>query len=250
MTTIKNISGRILAFWGAIVFTITLLIVVIPIWLTNYVREPGGTEIFRRISKAWMEFFLFTIGCRIIVKGKSHFAKGQNYIVVSNHNSYMDIPVTTPQIPGPNKTIAKAELAKIPLFGLIYSRGSVLVDRKSERSRKESFGKMKAVLEQGLHMCIYPEGTRNKTIEPLKSFHDGAFKLAIDTGKPIIPTLLFNTKKVLPGSSKSFYLWPASLRMDFLAPVPVQPGDTVANLKEKVFKIMYDYYKSNAANYS
>jgi 1-acyl-sn-glycerol-3-phosphate acyltransferase len=190
------------------------------------------------------------IGCRIIVKGKEHFAKGQNYIVVSNHNSYMDIPVTTPQIPGPNKTIAKAELAKIPLFGLIYSRGSVLVDRKSERSRKESFGKMKAVLEQGLHMCIYPEVTRNKTNEPLKSFHDGAFKLAIDTGKPIIPTLLFNTKKVLPGSSKPFYLWPATMHMDFLPPVVVQPGDTVTILKEKVFIIMYDYCKLNAANYS
>jgi 1-acyl-sn-glycerol-3-phosphate acyltransferase len=250
MVVIKNILGRIWAFWGAIIFTITLLIAVIPIWLTNYIKEPGGTEIFRRISKAWMGLFLFMIGCRIIVKGKEHFAKGQNYIVVSNHNSYMDIPVTTPQIPGPNKTIAKAELAKIPLFGLIYSRGSVLVDRKSERSRKESFGKMKAVLEQGLHMCIYPEGTRNKTNEPLKSFHDGAFKLAIDTGKPIIPTLLFNTKKVLPGSSKPFYLWPATMHMDFLPPVVVQPGDTVTILKEKVFIIMYDYCKLNAANYS
>lgn len=250
MTVIKNISGRIWAFWGAIVFSVTLLIAVIPIWLTNYVKEPAGTEIFRRISKAWMGFFLFMIGCRIIVKGKEHFAKGQNYIVVSNHNSYMDIPVTTPQIPGPNKTIAKAELAKIPLFGLIYSRGSVLVDRKNERSRKESYGKMKAVLEQGLHMCIYPEGTRNKTNEPLKSFHDGAFKLAIDTGKPIIPALLFNTKKVLPGSSKPFYLWPATMHMDFLTPVAVQPGDTVTGLKERVFTIMYDYCRLNAANYS
>ena len=162
----------------------------------------------------------------------------------------MDIPITTPQIPGPNKTIAKAELAKIPLFGLIYSRGSVLVDRKSDRSRKESYSKMKAVLEQGLHMCIYPEGTRNKTNDPLKSFHDGAFKLAADTGKSIIPALLFNTGKVMPGSSKPFYLWPATIRMDFLEPVAVNPGDTAADLKEKVFKIMYDYYKTNAANYS
>ncbi len=250
MVVIKNILGRILAFWGAIVFTITLLIAVIPIWLTNYIKEPVGTEIFRRISKVWMEFFLITIGCRIIVKGKKYFGKGQNYIVVSNHNSYMDVPVTTPQIPGPNKTIAKAELAKIPLFGLIYSRGSVLVDRKNERSRKESFGKMKDVLEQGLHMCIYPEGTRNKTNEPLKSFHDGAFKLALDTGKPIIPALLFNTKRVLPGSSKPFYLWPATIHMDFLPPVVIQPGDTVATLKEKIFNIMYDYYKVHAANYS
>ena len=113
-----------------------------------------------------------------MVHGKENFKRGENYIVASNHNSYMDVPLTTPFIPGPNKTIAKSELAKVPLFGLIYQRGSILVDRKSEKSRRESYVKMKEVLDQGLHMCIYPEGTRNTTGEPLKSFHDGAFKLA------------------------------------------------------------------------
>lgn len=250
MTIIKNILGRVWAFWGAIVFISTLLIMVIPIWLTNFIKDPLGTEIFRRISKPWMEFFLIMIGCRIVVKGKEYFQKGQNYIVISNHNSYIDIPLTTPQIPGPNKTIAKAELAKIPLFGLVYSRGSVLVDRKSDRSRKESLNKMKAVLNLGLHMCIYPEGTRNKTNEPLKSFHDGAFKLAIDTGKSIIPVLIFNTRKILPGKSKPFFLRPATIYMHFLEPVPVHPDDTVAGLKDKLFQIMYSYYKQNAPNYS
>lgn len=238
---IKNILGRIWAAWGAIVFIPTLLIVVIPIWLTNYIKEPQGTEIFRRISKVWMQVFLTLIGCRLIIRGKENFAKGQNYIVTCNHNSFMDVPVTTPFIPGPNKTIAKSEIAKVPVFGTVYKRGSILVDRNSERSRKESFSKMKAVLNADLHMCIYPEGTRNRTDKPLKSFHDGAFKLAIDTGKPIMPTLLFNTKKVLPGSSKPFYLWPAKLEMHFLPPVNVQPDDTVASLKERVFSIMYNF---------
>lgn len=242
---IKNILGRVIAFWGAIVFIITLLLVVIPIWLTNYIEEPRGTEIFRRISKAWMSFFIFLIGCRLVVRGKEHFRNGENYIVASNHNSYMDVPLTTPFIPGPNKTIAKAELAKIPLFGLIYQRGSILVDRKSERSRRESYTRMKEVLSQGLHICIYPEGTRNTTSEPLKSFHDGAFKLAIETGKAIIPTLLFNTKKVLPGKSKPFFLWPAKMKMYFLPPEYVQPDDTVASLKERVFSIMYTFAKEH-----
>ena len=243
---IKNIFGRIIAFWGAIIFVITLLLVVIPIWLTNYIEEPGGTEIFRRISKAWMNFFLFSIGCRLVVHGKENFKRGENYIVASNHNSYMDVPLTTPFIPGPNKTIAKAELAKVPLFGLIYQRGSILVDRKSEKSRRESYVKMKEVLDRGLHMCIYPEGTRNTTSEPLKSFHDGAFKLAVETKKAIIPTLLFNTKKVLPGRSKPFYLWPAKMEMYFLPPESVQPGDTIATLKERVFTIMYTFAREHS----
>ena len=69
------------------------------------------------------------------------------------------MPVSSPGIPGGNKTIAKAEMAKIPLFGLIYKTGSILVDRKNEKSRRDSFTKMKEVLDMGLHMCIYPEGT-------------------------------------------------------------------------------------------
>jgi len=52
---------------------------------------------------------------------------------------------------------------------------------------------------------------------------------------------LFNTKKVLPGGNKPFYIWPAKLEMHFLPPVHVQPGDTTASLRDKVFKIMYDF---------
>ncbi len=76
----------------------------------------------------------------------------------------------------------------------------------------------------GLHMCIYPEGTRNRTNEPIKAFHDGAFSLAIDTKKPILPTILFNTKKVLP-PDKIFYFWPSKMEIHFLSPIEVSPYD-------------------------
>ena len=57
----------------------------------------------------------------------------------------MDVPVSSPAIPHGNKTIAKAEMAKIPVFSTIYKSGSILVDRKSESSRIESYSKMKEV---------------------------------------------------------------------------------------------------------
>lgn len=244
MNFIKNIFARIFAAWAILVFIISLLIVVIPIWLTNYIKEPKGTEVFRNISAVWMRIFLGFCGCPLFVKGRKKFRKGETYIVVCNHNSLMDVPVTTPFIPGPNKTIAKIEMAKIPLFGLIYKRGSVLVDRKNEESRKASYGKMKEVLSMGIHMCIYPEGTRNKTPEPLQRFHDGAFKLAVDTGRPILPAIIFNTGKVLP-NNKSFYFWPHFLEMHFLE--PVSPGDSFIDLKNKVFELMKEYYVEKAS---
>lgn len=103
---------------------------------------------------------------------------------------------------------------------------------------------MKAVLNKGMHMSVYPEGTRNRTAEPLKKFHDGAFRLSIETGKAIIPAVIFNTKKVLP-PEKSFWFWPAKIGIHFLPAVPPE-GHTVESLKEKVFGIMKDYFVKNA----
>jgi 1-acyl-sn-glycerol-3-phosphate acyltransferase len=244
MKILKEIFGRIWAVWGLIAFSATLLIIIIPILVTFLIREPLGTEIFRNISKAWMVVFLTLIGCRLKIRGKQHFKKGENYVVISNHRSFMDVPVTTPFVPGANKTIAKKSLAKTPLFGWIYTRGSVLVDRESDQSRRESFDLMKQALAQGLHMVIYPEGTRNRTKEPLKSFYDGAFKLAVAAKKDIIPTLLFNTNKVLP-THKTFFLWPHTLEMHFL-PAVSTANVPVKELKEKVYKLMWDYYSQHA----
>ncbi len=213
-------------------------------WAIGLIKEPKRTNIFRIISKVWMNFFFFITGCRLKVIGAEHFEKGKKYIVTSNHNSLMDVPLTTPFIPGANKTIAKAEMSKIPVFGLIYKRGSILVDRSDKKSRLQSFRLMKEVLNTGMHMCIYPEGTRNKTEMPLKEFHDGAFRLAVETGTSIIPALIFNTKKVLP-PGKIFFFWPAKMELHFLSSVAVTSKDDFEKIKAKVYLLMTEYYAGN-----
>ena len=187
-----------------------------------------------------MDVFLALVGCPLKIQGREYFEKGKTYIVVCNHNALIDVPVSSPGIPGGNKTIAKAEMAKIPLFGLIYKTGSILVDRKNEKSRRESFVKMKEVLDMGLHMCIYPEGTRNISAEPIKPFHDGAFRLAVTTGNSIIPMIIFNSRKANP-PDKGFFLMPVKLYMHFLPEVRVNIDETVDQLKSRVFDLMKDY---------
>jgi 1-acyl-sn-glycerol-3-phosphate acyltransferase len=245
MRILKDIAARIWVLWGLVWFITTMLVFMVPFLLFSYTaKDPLKTRRFVRYARVWMGVYLPLIGCPLRVRGRQHFVPGENYIVVCNHNSMLDIPISYPFIPGGNKTIAKIEMAKIPLFGLIYRTGSVLVDRKSESSRKESYMNMKKVLEMGLHMCIYPEGTRNLTSEPLKSFHDGAFRLAMDTGKALIPGIIFNTRKAVP-THKAFYLAPHRLELHFLPPVPVTPTDTTESLKVKVKKIMEEYYVAN-----
>jgi 1-acyl-sn-glycerol-3-phosphate acyltransferase len=243
MNMIKNIIGRIMAVWALLVFALSLLLIIIPIWITGLWAEPKKTIYAFRVFRIWMASFFILTGVRRTIKGREYFKKGKAYVVVCNHRSFMDPPLSSPAIPGPNKTIAKMEMAKIPIFSIVYKRGGVLVDRKSEESRRKSYVKMKEVLEMGFSMCIYPEGTRNKTSEPLARFHDGAFKLAIESKKEIIPSVIFGTTKVLP-TKKSFFFWPHPVQIHFLEPVSVE-NKTVQQLKEEVFEIMKNYYLSH-----
>jgi len=244
MNFIKNILGRIFAIWAIFWFVTTMLLILLPTWAMGLLKEPKRTHWFIQLSRIWIGTWLPLAGIRLRIKGREHFKKGENYVVVCNHNSFMDVPVMSPGMPGPlgNKTIAKIEMARIPLFGLIYRRGSVLVDRKSEESRLKSYSYMKRVLEMGLHMCIYPEGTRNKTNLPLKEFKDGAFRLAIDSKKAVIPAVLFNTRKVLP-QHKTFFFWPSKIEMHFLAPVETARLNLneTKQLKQQVFDLMWKY---------
>lgn len=246
MKFIKNLPGHIYFFAGMLFFVATMLLVFIPIWLVSLLPEPACSKALHRVFRAWMGFFMPLVGCPIIRRGKEHFKKGENYVVVINHNSFVDIPVSSPWIPGANKTLAKIEMARIPVFGLIYKTGSVLVDRKSEASRRESFLRMQDALRSGLHLCLYPEGTRNKTKEPLQPFYDGAFRTAIAAQKPIVPGVIFNTGKILP-HNKKFWARPSPIYFHFLEPVSTKglTLDDTKMLKEKVYGLMKNHYVAN-----
>jgi len=243
MNLLKNIFARIWAFWGMLSFIVTFIIIFIPAMISYALPEVAGQTYFVMISRIWMNVWLFLVGCPVRVTGKENFIRGHTYVITFNHNALLDVPLSCPFVPGANKTIAKASFAKVPLFGWFYSKGAVLVDRKNEQSRIQSFEAMKAVLAAGIHMCIYPEGTRNRTSEPLKQFYDGAFKLACDTGKEIIPAIIIGTKKAMP-ISKTFYLLPMRLKMHFL-PAISSKNIGVKELKEEVFDVMRKYYVEN-----
>jgi 1-acyl-sn-glycerol-3-phosphate acyltransferase len=235
-----EIFGRIWALWALIVFVATLLVIFIPILLTFLIPEPNGVKTFKAISKLWMTVFLNLVGCPIKVIGKKYYDPTNNYVITSNHSSLMDVPVLTPFFPGPNKTIAKKSFAKVPIFGWVYTRGAVLVDRSSDGSRKKSFDDMKKVLlEENLNMALYPEGTRNRTGQPLKLFYDGAFKLAADCKKDIIPVVMINTAKALP-PAKFFFLLPYRLQLHLLPPVS-HINKNAKQLKQEVHDVMWQY---------
>lgn len=241
-----NIFGRIWALWGLITFLITFLIIFIPAMFSHLMEDLRGQTYFIGVSKQWMNVWLFLIGCPVKVTGKENFKPGVSYIVVFNHNALLDVPLSSPYVPGANKTIAKASFAKIPLFGSFYKKGSILVDRKDEKSRSKSFDAMQKVLANGMHMCIYPEGARNRSAEPIKPFYDGAFRLSVISKNDIIPCVITGTKKAMP-INKKFFLLPVRLTMHFL-PAESPSGKTVTELKEKVHAEMVNEYLKDERN--
>lgn len=244
MNLIKNVTGRIWALWGLTTFFATMMIAIFFYLPCFIIPEPNAARWHRQVSRVWMRVYLLLAGCPLRLKGLENYTPGRNYVVACNHRSLMDVPVTTPFMPNANKTIAKKSFALVPIFGWIYTLGSVLVDRKDPSSRRKSFDQMRKVLAMGLDMVIYPEGTRNRSSLPLNKFQDGAFRLAVIAEKPIIPVLVFNTDKVLP-ANKAFYMMPHHLEMHFLPPVEVTAQDDVKVLKERIFQIMTDYYRTH-----
>lgn len=246
MKWLKNLLARLYAAYALLLFICTMLIMLLPMWLVSLLPAPLNIRYFMALGRAWMHFYMPLICCPVRVKGREHFKSGGPYIIVCNHNSMVDIPATTYAIPAGSKSLAKKEMEKVPIFGIMYKVGSVLVDRHDLESRKRSIREMKEVLRQGVHMLLYPEGTRNKTDEPLKYFYDGAFNLAIETGKPILPAVIFNTRKILP-PGRIFYALPHAIDVHFLPPVCTEglSPDDMEPLKEKVFKTMWEHIERN-----
>jgi 1-acyl-sn-glycerol-3-phosphate acyltransferase len=242
------IFGRIWALWGALFFIPTLLIAAPIIGISIRLPNRQGMMVFRAVTRVWMTLFLYWIGSPLRVYGRHNYNGSNNYVVVCNHQSMMDVPAMTPFFPGPNKTIAKKSMADIPFFGWVYRKGSVLVDRNSDASRRKSYEDMKKVLlKEGWDMVIYPEGTRNRTGKPLKDFYDGAFRLAIDTQKDILPVVLRHTATVLP-PGKPFFLWPHPIEMHLL-PAISHRNQTDKALKDICRQSMWQFIedKNNAS---
>lgn len=237
----KILFGRIWAVWGLLLFVLTMFPMLLLYAPCAWLQEPKRSIWHRRVSRIWMTVFLNGIGCPVKVVVDPAYDKNKRYIIICNHNTLIDIPITTPFLPYANKTIAKKSFAKVPFFGWIYRWGSILVDRKDPRSRVNSYFEMvKALTEWKVDMVLYPEGTRNKTDKLLLPFQKGAFKLAKETGVPILPAVLLYSKEVLP-SKPAFCLYPHRLELHILAPVEVDDASAIESLNAFCFHKMHDF---------
>ncbi len=221
--------------------TILFIALLIPVFLCSVAVSFGGAvrggNLIYNICTAWADIWFFLVGIRVKYIYEAPPDNSKSYIYVANHISYLDAALLVKAVRKPLRPLGKSELGDIPLFGFIYRRAVVMVDRSSARKRAESISRMEAVLRKGISILVFPEGTFNETHEPLKSFYDGAFRIAIESGTPIKPMLFLDTYERMPYDRK-LPLNPGRCRIVFLKEVPVSREDTIAELRDRVYTIM------------
>ncbi len=130
-------------------------------------------------------------------------------------------------------------MSYIPLFGFIYKRAIVTVDRGDASKKAKSVRILTSVVKKNISILMFPEGTFNETTNPLKDFYDGAFRIAIETQTPVKPILFLDAFDRMHYSSV-LTLTPGRSRAVFLAEVSVE-GLTLKDVKmlrDKVYNIM------------
>lgn len=228
------------------------MLLLFPLFIiVSFLGKVKGGNILYDICRIWADAWLFSIGInhKNIYESAHDFSR--QYIFVSNHISYVDIPVMMKAIRRQNfRALGKAELGKIPVFGFMFKQAAVSVDRRSPENRAQSVLTLKSIINRKISVFIFPEGTFNLTQQPLKDFYDGAFKIAIETQTPIKPILFLDTNDRLnyksvfslsPGRSRAVFLDETSTDDLSLADMPV--------LKEKIYKQMEEGLKRYKASW-
>lgn len=171
-----------------------LIIIMLPFLLLSILKEEWYPYFFV-MARIWARGILLGMGFRTKIEREQDFEKGKSYMLVANHTSMTDIMLMLITAQNPFVFVGKKELSKIPLFGFFYKRTCILVDRSSQKSRMEVFARAQKRLNQGLSICIFPEGGVPDESILLDEFKDGAFKLAIEHQIPIVPITFADNKE-------------------------------------------------------
>ena len=186
----------------ALLFLILYLIIGIPIlgieWLiAKFNKQAADISQLRMVQWAF-RVVLFICGTKVTVIGEENVPKDQAVLYIVNHKSYFDIIITYARCPRLTGYIAKSDMQNVPLLRIWMRRLHCLfIDRENVKEALKTILAAIDNIKNGISMCIFPEGTRNKTEEQMLPFKEGSFKIAEKTGCPIIPMAITNSADVL-----------------------------------------------------
>ncbi|MDB4835111.1 1-acyl-sn-glycerol-3-phosphate acyltransferase [Cyclobacteriaceae bacterium] len=231
-----KVFGAIYGVWCGVMVAFFYLLTYPFSWLfIQFKFTYPAAHFMNRVWGVLVHFF----NCLIIVRNNYYKPKGP-VIYVSNHTSYLDISTMFLILPGYFSIIGKSALGKVPLFGPMFRKLYITVDRRSKESRLKSYTDSLEAIDQGRSLFIFPEGTiPDKGAPKMSKFKDGAFKIAIEKQIPIVPISFPYNWIILPDSNFLGAKW-HWISMNFHPQIETK-GLTDANaskLKDDVYDII------------
>lgn len=251
MIVLKKVLRFFFSIYGFMIFLLFMFLLLPFFAFCFLMNDVKGGNILYKICRLWANLFFFFTAIKYKSVHEEKSDDKSEYIFVSNHISYLDIPMMMKATEQRHvRILGKSEMTKIPVFGFIYKKGTVQVNREKASKRAESIKQLINFLHQKVSIFICPEGTFNTTHKPLKDFYDGAFRIAIETQKPVKPILFLDTYDRLNYKS-IFSLNPGKCRAVYLSAISTN-GLTVKDvtmLKEKVYLQMEESLKKYNASW-
>lgn len=194
---------------------------------------------------------LFDAGIITKVVRKVQLPKNTAYVICPNHCSYLDIVTTYVAINDYFHFMGKAELKNIPLFGHFFKEMNIPVDRSSIMSSHRAFVRASEDIDKGISVAIFPEATIPDHAPHLKSFKNGAFKLAVEKQVPIVPVVYLDNWKIMPDGilRRMTAGRPGITRMVVHEPIETKgmTDNDIDSLKKKVHFILENTLKEYGA---
>lgn len=186
--------------WMGILGTILTILLGIPVLIFSINKKHY--PIAYRFIRIWSFGMFYGMGFRYELKSLTDkkIDRSRQYVFISNHTSIMDVMLPCILMPHhPLCFVGKKELVKIPIFGTIYKRICVMVDRSSAKSRADVYRRCAERMSEGESIVIFPEGgVPDDTSIVLDHFKDGAFTLSHKYEVPILIYTFVGLKEMFP----------------------------------------------------
>ena len=234
-----KIFKAIYSLYAFITFVAVMLLIFPFAIMAGFFGKIKGGNMTIRLCMLWADIWfplIFIFHKKIY---ETPHDKKKACIFVSNHISYLDAAILVKAYRQPFRPLGRVEMSNVPVFGFIYRNAIVTVDRSSQINRANSVRVLKSLINKGISVMVFPEGTFNMGTSPLKEFYDGAFRVAIETQTPIKPVLFLDAYRRMPYKSL-FLMTPGRSRILYLDEIAVA-GYTLENLeklKNEVYAIM------------
>ncbi len=221
-------------FWMILLGLVLTIILGFFVYLLSF-RKSHYKYCYQFI-RLWAAGMFYGMGFRYELKNltQQKIDKNQPYVIISNHTSIMDVMLPCLLFPNhPLCFVGKKELEKIPLFGTIYKRVCVMVDRNSARSRADVYRRCAEKMKEGNSIVIFPEGgVPDDTSIILDNFKDGAFTLSTKHQFPLAVFTFVGLKEMFPFDNKKGY--PGKVKVYFNG--IITPDSTIADQKTNAYQ--------------